>query len=402
MIICAATRALVFNNVAHTPALKPHRAEKVQQDHEHVIKVPSSGNFTDRVAAFNTFLSSFRAAELNRRGPETWKRPISTQMQVLTSKQKGYQQLLSNYSKVTTFVLPWLTNRPGFPVQNSSNMLIQTYYDWTADDRLCSLIETRANLSKFRNLANWQFGMSNRNINNTARPSSLQMSHSDAKYVYYMHIHRDAVVTKGGNVITDNLQLVLYGCLPNIKPSLLSHVENTRIFDEVFVLSQGIWGRGIFHRMVEIVPKVALLVDFLNASPQIPIAAPQGGGRLAQLLTIIGLKKPRLVTGVIRAKTVYQPRATRCGVANIQESQMLSQLYRDYIERTFPVQPRNRLILIRRSRHRRFSEHRSIAEALQLVAKDYRLTFALFADNPTPSLNDTMTMFHSAVVVSSV
>ena len=37
--------------------------------------------------------------------------------------------------------------------------------------------------------------------------------------------------------------------------------------------------------------------------------------------------------------------------------------------------------------------------ALQLVAKDYRLTFALFADNPTPSLNDTMTMFHSAVVV---
>ena len=79
---------------------------------------------------------------------------------------------------------------------------------------------------------------------------------------------------------------------------------------------------------------------------------------------------------------------------------MLSQLYRDYIKRTFPAQPRNRLILIiRRSGLRRFTEQKAIEEVLKRAARDYNLTYTLFPDNPTPSLNDTMMMFHSAVVI---
>jgi len=123
------------------------------------------------------------------------------------------------------------------------------------------------------------------------------------------------------------------------------------------------------------------------------------GGRLAELLEIIGVDKQRLVSGVVRAKTVYQPRSTGCGFANVQESQVLSRLYRDYIRRTFPRQPRNRLILIRRSGLRRFFEQKSIEAATRRVAADFNLTYTLFVDNPTPSLNDTMMMFHSAVVV---
>jgi len=105
------------------------------------------------------------------------------------------------------------------------------------------------------------------------------------------------------------------------------------------------------------------------------------------------------VTGVIRAKIVYQPRSTPCGTANVQESQTLARLYRDYIERMFPPQPRNRLILIDRSRHRRFSEQQAIEAAMKRAAADYNLTYTLFGDSPTPSLRETMTLFHSAVVV---
>ena len=36
---------------------------------------------------------------------------------------------------------------------------------------------------------------------------------------------------------------------------------------------------------------------------------------------------------------------------------------------------------------------------LERAARDYNLTYTLFNDNPTPSLNDTMMMFHSAVIV---
>ena len=78
---------------------------------------------------------------------------------------------------------------------------------------------------------------------------------------------------------------------------------------------------------------------------------------------------------------------------------MLSQLYRDYIKRTFPPQPRNRLILIRRSGSRRFTQQKAIDAVLRRAARDYNLTYTLFNDNPTPSLNDTMIMFHSAVII---
>jgi len=151
--------------------------------------------------------------------------------------------------------------------------------------------------------------------------------------------------------------------------------------------------------MVEIVPRLALFVDFLKANPDIRIVGPQVGGRLAELVGILGLDPSRLVTGSTRANIVYQPRATGCGFANVQESQTLSLLYRDYIERTLPPQPRNRLILIRRSGQRKFSKQKEIEGALNRTAADFNLTYTLFPDNPIPSLNDTMTMFHSAVII---
>jgi len=36
---------------------------------------------------------------------------------------------------------------------------------------------------------------------------------------------------------------------------------------------------------------------------------------------------------------------------------------------------------------------------LQRVAREYNLTYTLFIDNPAPSLEDTMMMFHSAVII---
>ena len=102
--------------------------------------------------------------------------------------------------------------------------------------------------------------------------------------------------------------------------------------------------------MVDIVTRLVLSLEFLNAHPEIRILTPGVGGRLAELLEIIDFDKSRLITGVTVANIVYQPRATGCGYANVQQSQKLSRLYRDYIERTFPPQRRNKLILIRRSR----------------------------------------------------
>jgi len=403
--------------------------EQQQQQHRHgVVEVHSVGNFTDRVAEFNAFLSSLRVKELKKRATDSWQRPTSSRLDVVSGARDDYLQLLSNYSKVITVALPWLTSSSVSPqawssLQDHSNLLIQSYYKFTADDTLCSWIETPGKIKlKYDVMYNRKC---NRNISDAVRPVSLELLFLNGKpirfnrywpnngnsypeyvytatppYVFYMHIHRDAIVTVQGDVITDGLKLVLYGCNPDTSRSipLFDILEQIPLYSELFVINQ-YWGTATFHRMIEIMPRLALHLPFLKANAEIRISAPQVGGRLAELLEIIGLDSSRLVTGVARAKIVYQPRATGCGFANIQESQMLSQLYRDYIERTFPPQPRNRLILIRRSGARRFIEQKRIEKVLERAARDYNLTYTLFIDNPTPSLNDTMMMFHSAVMI---
>ena len=88
-----------------------------------------------------------------------------------------------------------------------------------------------------------------------------------------------------------------------------------------------------------------------------------------------------------------------CGFANVQEIQMLSMKYREYITKNFPAEPRNKVILIRRSGSRRFTEQEKIEKVVEAAARMHNLSYVMFIDNPVPSLNDTMRMFHSAVMV---
>jgi len=113
--------------------------------------------------------------------------------------------------------------------------------------------------------------------------------------------------------------------------------------------------------MTEIMPRLAFSVDFLHRNPHIRIHAPETriDGRLAELVRIFGLDPVRLVGGLARARVVYLPRSTRCGMANIAESQVTAQKYADYMRREWPhvarVSP-HRLILIKRTGVRRFTE----------------------------------------------
>ena len=408
-----------------------------------VITVHVDGNFTDRVARFNLQLQHLRHQLLltPRRisvcNTTIWTsagtnpsvgRGAAAALRVVTGVEENYVDKLSDNPDIITVALPWLQtggsrSNNWSSLTDFSNVLYQRYFEWTADDVLCTWIETPG-IIKMRYDTVYR-RTCHRNINATATAQPLRPVYLNARpvnrryywpnngssypdhfytspprYVFHVHVHRNAVVTPLGDVITANIKLVLYACSQDVSPTIplggkLSHIP---CYDEMYVITQH-WGNAVFHRMAEIVPRLVLCLQFLNAHPEIRILAPQAGGRMGELLEIIGLDKSRLVTGVARAKVVYQPRATGCGFANVQESQTLSKLYRDYIERNFPAQPRNRLILIRRSRSRRFTEQKGIEEVLERAAGDYNLTYTLFIDNPTPSLNDTMMIFHSAVII---
>ena len=99
------------------------------------------------MAAFSTFLTSLRVKELTRRGKDAWQGPTSRRVELVSGARDDYIQLLSNYSNVITVALRRLSNNPGTPrtsssLQDHSNLLLQTYYEWIADDTLCSWIET--------------------------------------------------------------------------------------------------------------------------------------------------------------------------------------------------------------------------------------------------------------------
>jgi len=403
-----------------------------------VIAVDVDGNFTERVGHFNFELQTLRnQLRLTLPGNNVdnttcWIRDGDNHtaisrlkagpLRVVWGAKDNYINELSDNADIVTVVLPWLNSRSNWSsVTDFSNVLHQRYFKWTADSVFCSYIKSPGVIKNDYNLLYRK--TCNNKINDTTRGQSLQPMYLKASpirlnlhttsssyterfhtsappYVFHMHIHRNAIVTKLGDVITSSTKLVLNACSYDGKQTLPlgGKLSNIPCYDELYVITQ-YWGNGVFHRMVEIVPRLVFCLEFLNSHKEIHILAPQVGGRMATLLEIIGLDKSRLVSGIVRANIVYQPRSTACGQANVQESQMLSQLYRDYIIRTFPPQPRNRLILIRRSRSRKFSEQRKIEVVLERAARDYNLTYTLFVDNPTPSLDDTMVMFHSAVVI---
>jgi len=433
-------RILSSNRTRTTASSTGAWRRNVSESAAAVIAVNVDGIFTDRIERFNLELKRIRHQLLltSRRNnvcnKTAWNLAIkylkeketngTTPLRVVRGAEKNYMDKLIDNPDIVTVVLPWLGCRSNWSsLIDFSNVLYQSYFDWTADDVLCTWIETPGVIKMRYDVVLKR--TCNRNVNDTTKPQSLRPLVLNAKpvnpwhywpnngnsypehfftstpsYVFYVHIHRDALVTAVGDVITGRTKLVLYACSQDIIPKLPLGGKLSKIpcYDEVYLITQ-FWGNGVFHRMSEIVPRLVLCLKFLNDHPEIRILAPQVGGRLAELLGIIGLDSSRLVTGVARAKIVYQPRATGCGFANVQESQMLSQLYRDYIKRTFPRQPRNRLILIRRSGSRRFTKQKRIEEVLKRAARDYNLTYTMFIDNPTPSLNDTIMMFHSAVMI---
>jgi len=406
---------------------------------ESVIEVSVDGNFTDRVARFNVELRGLRQQlRLHPAGNDVSKTACSIlgnqshtansrygarRLRVVWGARENYIDELDGNPDIVTVVLLWFGSRSNWSsVTDFSNVLYQRYHEWTADDALCSFIETPGIAENSYNVLYRR--TCNRNMNATAQEQSLRPMYLNGKpkhagwtikgnafpehyytstppYVFHMHIHRDAVVTELGDVITTSTKLVLYACSmfkPTSPSPLFGDLSQIPCYDEVYVITQN-FGKAVYHRMVDIVTRLVLCLEFLNAHPKIYILAPEAGGRLAELLEIIGVDKSRLITGVTRAKVVYQPRATTCGYANVQETQMSSQLYLDYIERFFPPQPRNRLVLIRRSGSRRFTRQKEIEKVLQRAATDYNLTYTLFVDDPPPSLNDTMMMFHSAVII---
>ena len=208
----------------------------------------------------------------------------------------------------------------------------------------------------------------------------------------------NVIVTHVGDIVGCQFKYVPHGCMPDYSNQIAPQWFQRPLYEEVFVITQ-FWGYAVYHAMIEDLPRAAPFIDFLRRNSNVRIHVYNTVGLAPDLLRILGIAGTRLVSGVVRAKLAYVPPATRCGQANVQQTQILSGLYREYVRSNFPPERQHRLILIRRSHHRRFQHQEAIERVVASAARDFNLTYTLFSDNPVPSLNDTMRLFHSAVMV---
>src|SRR6218665_4015381 len=393
------------------------------------IVVDANGDILTRICLFNTAIQRLRELELeletfadvNLISINKWTGNPPGRIQVLYEWSDNFTEALTNYSQFKNVILPWkqqVPNEEWSSLSDSTNLLIQDYYLSTASDVLCTWIETPGKVNyAFDMINNWTC---NRDITRTLVPVSVSYLALNVKATYkdyyfpsafpdyfhtqppfsvfHLHIIKFGIITKVGDVFSGNVKIVPYGCFPIKALNPPKNVKNIPFRKEILVIAQN-HGDEMYHRISEVMPRIALFIDFLQSNPSIAIFSLENKGLFVELLGILGIDRERIVTREYRAGLVYLPRTSACCLPNFIENQVLSKRFRDYIRRNFAMNPRDKIVVIRRSHYRRFRDQEAVERVVENVARTFNLSFSVYQDNPSPSLNDTMIMFNSAVVV---
>lgn len=312
-----------------------------------------------------------------------------------------------------------------------ANILLQQYYDWNGSTPLCDwLIQDRwqwdflrasvcvaASRDRKRGVSH-NLNLQHSSSMASAQPTSVgaylyqeqMIGGPGSAYLSYVHIVQWGTVTSEGHVFVgdpstgSSYKLVTPVCFPNRRPEVKVKADISNYYDEVFSICQSL-GQFYYHNMVEQLPRLAPFITFLRRFPTIRIHIAATSFHTDILFRDLDLDPSRLVTGGVRARIVYVPRSTPCGRMRLNEGQLLSHHYRQYIaQRLIPAnsmypQEWNSVVLIQRSGRRRFRYDAEIRQKVSTLAQSNGFTFELFADNPTPSAEDTMLMFYRARVV---
>ncbi len=208
----------------------------------------------------------------------------------------------------------------------------------------------------------------------------------------FTSIIQDAVVYPAGDVFHNGLHIHPRSC----KAYKITEVSITKTFEEVFVVSQA-WGYDTYHTMLENIPRLAPYVEFLKKHPSIHIHIAGNTSLTRNMVKALGLSLDRLVTGIVAARIVYLPAGSPCGGGATFNTQMLSAWLR--ASGANPHQPRDTVILQKRSHRRWFVYHDEIANSIAALAEKYGFKFKIFSDTHLPTFDETIALFDRAVLV---
>eukprot|EP00920_Eleutheroschizon_duboscqi_P019540 GHVT01046552.1.p1 GENE.GHVT01046552.1~~GHVT01046552.1.p1 ORF type:complete len:290 (-),score=-9.98 GHVT01046552.1:111-980(-) len=206
-----------------------------------------------------------------------------------------------------------------------------------------------------------------------------------------------------GDVYTGALKLVQFSC-SNANPqgvlttSVKAPESSSKLYEEVFVTSQ-LYNDELYHSTIEDLPRVVPYLEFLKNHTSIKIHTGPLNNALVTMFVMLGITSDRFVQGPIRAKIVYIPQFTPCGLNQVQALQLASYLYRQHLAEEYPDDKRNIILLLRRRITRGFKYHDHIYEGLQRITTETNLMLEVLDDQHTLNIYDIYRMFKRAVVV---
>ena len=416
--ICLTTiifgRHLVLDLIVSIFNTSPPLASKVDSD----LTVNQRPLFTDRVEDYNLNITKVRQQVLLERHSQPWTAHNNNKYTLILEYQDDFLQQMSQFKFVHAVVLPWLSDSIN---SLSPNTLLTQYYQWVGDESLCEWIRS-GSIKPFPYHIMYNYTCySDRAL--AAKPQSLEPIHfhwkpinkrwywpapnghfpkehylNSPEIALYLHVLQDAIVTADSDVFTNTIKVHPNTC--GHDHSLRAKPEHKRspLHKEVFVITQ-YWGNGFFHRMIETLPRLGPYKQFLQDNPSVKIVVPRVDTMMKKVMGIFEINVDRLVVAPLRAEIVYLPQGTPCGTARVQDSQLMSQIYRHHTEKHLNPGPRNKLVLIQRSGSRHLVNHTQLVKVLKEVAKNSGLEFAHWTDKPFLSFEEGMKMFHEAVMV---
>lgn len=245
---------------------------------------------------------------------------------------------------------------------------------------------------------------------NEGRSFPASFYHQPPPFTVLLHALVDVVVTPHGHVIGragvngTNVKLTRYSCRAGADRSttLPDWTAKSVIYGRVLVAGM-ISGMAYYHRLLEEIPRVAPYVDFLRRNPDVRIHVSDVDKLTVGMLRSLGIADAadRAVRGHLRAGIAYVPRFAECLWPRPVDVQLAARAFRRHIRHHLvPGVKRDRVVMVRRTgHHRRLNSRAQIEEIVQRAAADFGLRFSLFTDSPPPTLNNTMIMFHEAVLV---
>ncbi len=315
---------------------------------------------------------------------------------VISETDATYLSKVGNVSGIQTVRLT--VNR-----KQLSSVIYRQYYDVTSNE--CQRLFISSKSTGFTCIDNSRHAFLNTHpalpqvLSKGLPPHVLNSQHgnNDVILLTYIHIMSQSFVSRNGDVYVNSTKIVTQRCFSRqgmSRKSLTVHsVLSSPLHDEVFTISQ-YWGQGFFHSTLESLPRLAPYLPYLRLHPHIKIHAYKAKHPFFPLL---GLDPQRVVTGDVRARTLYMPAGGPCGNPPLFSTQVLALYLR---EKPDLNDDRNNIILIKRSHRRRwFAHHDSILKRMETLARPFGFNVTVYADDPVPGVNVTKDMFARAFLV---